>query len=113
MDQDRWNTVKGIFYAALEVDVQQRRALVIARSDGDPELIAEVEQLLSADAEAGSYLESPLVPTSALVPPSSSVVVGDLLCSRFQIVREIASGGMGQVFEAFDSELAVRVALKV
>jgi len=37
---------------------------------------------------------------------------GDLLCDRFQITRFIARGGMGEVYEAQDSELHERIALK-
>src|SRR5262245_7748335 len=37
---------------------------------------------------------------------------GDLLAERFRIIRFIARGGMGEVYEAQDIELAERVALK-
>lgn len=113
MDQNRWNVINRIFHAALEVDPGERAALVATESNGDPELEEEVQLLLQADAEAGSYLESPLLPVESLLPSASPVVVGGVLCGRFRIVREIAEGGMGHVFEAFDSELSVRVALKV
>jgi tetratricopeptide (TPR) repeat protein/TolB-like protein len=38
--------------------------------------------------------------------------VGDLLCDRFRVVRFIARGGMGELYEAEDLTLADRVALK-
>src|SRR4030095_13622661 len=37
---------------------------------------------------------------------------GDLLCDRFRVVRFIARGGMGEVYEAEDLTLGERVALK-
>jgi tetratricopeptide (TPR) repeat protein/TolB-like protein/tRNA A-37 threonylcarbamoyl transferase component Bud32 len=37
---------------------------------------------------------------------------GDVLATRFRIMRFIAQGGMGEVYEAEDSELGGRVALK-
>ena len=37
---------------------------------------------------------------------------GDLLCSRFRVVRFIARGGMGELFEAEDTTLGEHVALK-
>ena len=112
MDQERWGTINRIFHAALEVDFSQRRALVAAQSNGDPDLQAEVEHLLEADAKAGSYLEHPSIAQEIVASSQSPLAPGDLLCGRFRIIREIAEGGMGHVFEAFDSELAVRVALK-
>src|SRR5207302_7661706 len=40
------------------------------------------------------------------------IQAGDILCQRFRIDRLIGEGGMGHVFEAWDSVLRVRVALK-
>ena len=37
---------------------------------------------------------------------------GDVLADRFRVVRQVGSGGMGLVFEAFDQKLDRRVALK-
>ena len=34
---------------------------------------------------------------------------GDLLCDRFRVVRFIARGGMGELYEAEDLELAARI----
>jgi eukaryotic-like serine/threonine-protein kinase len=113
MNQDRWNAVNQIFHAALEVDWSQRQAFVLAQSNGDREVQAEIELLLQADGEAGSYLEGAFNLNGSLLIQPPIVVAGDVLCGRFRIVREIAEGGMGRVFEAVDTELAVHVALKV
>jgi Tol biopolymer transport system component len=43
---------------------------------------------------------------------SPAFAVGELVASRFRIARFIASGGMGEVYEAYDDELHDRVALK-
>jgi tetratricopeptide (TPR) repeat protein len=111
MDRVRWKTINEIFHAALEVSSSERDAFLSSAADGDTELKAEVEVLLKADSDAGSYIESPLMApiTFSAVPLKR----GDVLCGRFRIVRALAEGGMGQVFEAFDSELAVPIALKV
>src|ERR1700722_18466133 len=113
MDKERWSKINRIFHLALEADPGQRHSLVAIESDGDLELQAEVEFLLGADAEAGSYLDSPLIPTESIFSQPAPLASGDILCRRFRIVREIAEGGMGHVFEAFDSDLSVPIALKV
>ena len=113
MDQDRWKTVNHIFHAALEVSPSERHAFVHSASNGDPELQAEVEILLKADQDAGSYLETPLLPGELLSSSAPPVSPGDVLCGRFQILRAVGEGGMGHVFEVYDSELAVHVALKI
>ena len=45
-------------------------------------------------------------------PPISSFLPNDLLAGRFKILRFVARGGMGEVYEAEDQELNERVALK-
>lgn len=45
-------------------------------------------------------------------PPVSIFRPGDLLCDRFRVVRFIARGGMGELYEAEDTELGEHVALK-
>jgi serine/threonine-protein kinase len=46
------------------------------------------------------------------IPLVATFSPGDLLAGRFRIARFIAAGGMGEVYEAEDSELGGRVALK-
>jgi serine/threonine protein kinase/Flp pilus assembly protein TadD len=115
MDQQRWKRIKDIFNAALEVPLSERHKFVRTASDGDLELESEILRLLQADEHAGSYLESPLVPADVSSQPESSpslIQPGDVLCQRFRIDRLIGEGGMGQVFDAWDTVLRVRVALK-
>jgi eukaryotic-like serine/threonine-protein kinase len=113
MDPNRWKAVNEIFHAALEVSPTKRGEFIAKAAAGDDELQAEIELLLQADADAGSYIESPWMGDGLLRAIAPSIRPGDILCGRFRILREVAEGGMGHVYEAFDSELGVHVALKV
>ncbi len=113
MDQDRWRIVNRIFHAALEAESSSQREMLVAEgSNGDLEVQAEVELLLKADSERGSFLDSPLIPETVQSQPAP-VSAGDVLCGRFRITGEMGDGGMGYVFEAFDTELSVPVAVKM
>jgi eukaryotic-like serine/threonine-protein kinase len=116
MTSVRWQAIAKIFEAALEKSQAERRKFVQDACAGDSELESEVAKLLAADEAAGSFLEGPALgsqpPRSTLHEVSPLLTVGSLVCGRFEIVRFIGQGGMGQVYEAFDHELKGRVALK-
>lgn len=64
---------------------------------------------MSSDIDGGETLPSPpgqRSPGAPLLSPQQ------LLASRFRIIRFLARGGMGEVYEAEDLELQERVALK-
>lgn len=42
-----------------------------------------------------------------------SLIIGQLIAERYQLIRKIAVGGMGEVWEASDTRLGRRVAIKV
>jgi serine/threonine protein kinase/tetratricopeptide (TPR) repeat protein len=114
MDPHRWQTVNRIFHAALGVPASERESFVSKASEGDPEVERDVKRLLRADSEAESYLETPPIPFNVAADALPSPFTPDeTIKNRFRIERHVGQGGMGHVFEAFDLDLKVRVALKV
>jgi serine/threonine protein kinase/tetratricopeptide (TPR) repeat protein len=116
MTSARWQAIVKIFEDALEKPQGDRDEFVREACAGDPDIEAEVARLLTADGDAGSFLEGPILstlpPRSTLNRKSTVLTSGTLVSGRFEVVRFIGQGGMGQVYEALDLELKGKVALK-
>src|SRR5208283_1797066 len=110
---EKWESVKVLFDAALELAPGARQAFIEANA-ADPAIRAEVGRLLAEFHEAGTFLSSPVLEArpDEGPKPRQRFKEGDLLASRFRVVRFIASGGMGEVYEANDLELHERLAIK-
>jgi serine/threonine protein kinase/tetratricopeptide (TPR) repeat protein len=111
--QDNWKAVKTLFEASLDLDPADRSSFLIEHCP-DAALRAEVERLLASHQDAGSFLSTPVVADLSTEPviETPKLSQGAVLAGRFRIVRYIAGGGMGDVYEAEDEELRERIAVK-
>ena len=75
MDFERWNRVKDIVNACRELKPQERKEHILVASGGEPDLIAEVESLLS-DEKTGEFSEPPLPDTEAPLDPPPPPQIG-------------------------------------
>src|SRR4051794_31230796 len=101
-------TDETIFAAALEKrDPAERSAYLDQACAGQPELRRNVEELLRAHHEAGTFLQQPPVRRTPGEEPGS-------LVGPYKLLQQIGEGGMGVVFLA-EQQAPVRrmVALKV
>jgi serine/threonine protein kinase/tetratricopeptide (TPR) repeat protein len=127
----RQYSIEELFEAALARPPEVRKAFLDSVCVNSPELRGPVEDLLLADEQAGSFLEkSPLLHFATegttegaeirldhLIGPPPITAFGlfqppIIIAGRFTVNRFIARGGMGEVYEAWDSELKERVAIK-
>ncbi|HEX6899391.1 MAG TPA: protein kinase [Thermoanaerobaculia bacterium] len=96
----------------MELPEEDRRPFLDRACSGDSGLRRDVEALLAADAEAGDFLTSSARERSAALLAERSRLEGREF-GPYRLVREISSGGMGVVYEAEDTRLRRRVAVKL
>jgi serine/threonine protein kinase len=115
---DAENSVKAIFLAAVDREVPEERAAVLAERCGDDAALRRrVEALLRAHDQPGNVLGTPAAEPEVTVIPNSrasSPTVDTVIAERYRLVQRIGEGGMGEVWVAKQTEpVKRRVALKL
>ena len=112
MTNDRWRQIEQVYHAALDLDGDQRAAFLNKACTGDDALRREVESLLAQGA--GSLLEAPAMEVAAemFAEDGGQSFLGRRIGS-YQILSLVGAGGMGEVYEAHDTQLGRNVAIKV
>ena len=101
--------VMSLVELALTRSATDREAYLREACEGDSELFEQVWRYVEWEERMKGFLLDPLYPALSYEHPFEP---GELLDDRFRIVREVAQGGMGVVYEAFDEKLQRRIALK-
>lgn len=122
MTPEKWKKVKDILSKILSLPVGERPGFLNSACAGDEELKTEVEHLLASYDETDSFLENSAVAEVADVfndrkfaakTEISVFQAGHLLNERYEIIRQLGKGGMGEVFLAEDTKIKRQVSLKV
>jgi non-specific serine/threonine protein kinase/serine/threonine-protein kinase len=120
MTGESWERVKEILHRAMQLAPQERSEFLDETCASDPELRVEVESLLLADDGLRTgFLESPPLAgkwdsVANGFDNVGGLAAGQMFAQRFQLVRKLGEGGMGQVWLAEQTSPVKRlVALKL
>ena len=108
--RERWPEVKSLLEQALEVPPEERAALFL-RLAAEPALVAEVQELLGLEDQAGGFIDEPLFSFQQSAP---ELEAGRRL-GPWRLLRPLGKGGMGTVYlaERADGAFDLTVAVKL
>ena len=112
MTAERWKRISEIYDSVIGYPPTSRGAMLDEACASDTELRREVESLLQAREEAGSFLSAGDLRDHIRQLSEPDVAPGRIF-GRYRILSAIGAGGMGEVYLARDTRLDRQVALKV
>jgi predicted ATPase len=113
MATEHWERVQLLFEAVLAQPDHARTAFIEQACGDEKELRDELLSMLHTQGVAGEDQTMPHNWLGVLAGPEPLLfAAGDLVAGRYQIRQLLGRGGMGEVYEAWDGQLSIPVALK-
>lgn len=114
MADEKWQQIRTIFDDALRRRPEVRAQFVTEICGKDVALLDEVKSLLSSFESAESFLEMPAIAQVAdVIKSETKKLEKGTRLARYEIIRQIGAGGMGEVYLARDEKLDRQVAVKI
>jgi tetratricopeptide (TPR) repeat protein len=112
MTPELWQRLKPLYQSAVEMQGPKRAQFVADACGTNTELRDALESLLRGADQPTGVEHQPLLNIEN-PPPSTgnSFSEHEIILGRFEIVRHLGTGGMGEVYEAKDCQLG-RIAIK-
>lgn len=114
MDSERWQKIKDLFDAALQIEPTERAKFLDTSCADDFELREEVQKLIDSFDDAESFIEgNAAVEAASLMLELNQTLQKGHQFAHYEIQKQIGTGGMGQVYLADDTKLDRQVAIKI
>ncbi len=114
--RNRHAEVGALFHAALDQPAAERKRFLNQACPDDHDLRSEVEALLEADADAESFIETPVSKSAeSMLADYKTDVFAERQIGPYQVRRKISHGGMGAVYlatqasDGFERPVAIKL----
>lgn len=108
--ESKWDQVKDLYLRVGDLPAEEREVLLKEVEADDPEVAAEVRELLSVETQHAPDIAKSV--WSAQVEHRYAFAIGQTLLNRFEILEFLGAGGTGEVYKSYDHTQRLFVAVK-